>query len=91
MTISTARPSSCAPGGPAHAPVSAGCVPFFDASERPIVLDALYALEAQLDGGTPMPPVDDDALRRRICVLARRVGASPQQLVLHWIEWARGS
>lgn len=65
-------------------------MPFFDASERPFVLDALYALEAQLLGGTPLPPRDEAELEQRIDRMALMVGASPAQLVLHWIEWARG-
>ena len=89
MTLSTALSSSCAVGGPAHVP-GLGGVPFFDASERPIVLDALYALEAQMIGGTPLPPRDEAQLQQRIVRLARLVGSSPQQLVLHWLEWARG-
>jgi hypothetical protein len=93
MTLSSSLPSSTDASSwwtSRHAPDDSGDVPFFDDRERAIVLDSLYALEAQLDGGTPLPPVDDAALHQRIHALARRVGASQRQLVLHWIEWATG-
>lgn len=76
--------------GLAHVPApKAAGVPFFDASERPVVVDALLALEAQLNGAAMMPPMDDEALRQRLVAVSVRVGSSPAQLVNHWLYWAK--
>lgn len=76
--------------GTQPAPVPPGAGLFLGAGrDRAVVLDSLLALEEQLHGAAMMPPLNDVALESRIAEVAWLVGSSVEQIVQHWLYWAR--